>query len=217
MLKKVLKLFAYITATVGLLILVYMLGALIGSLLPVSGKASSSPKTKQLYMSSNGVHLSFILPTGHLSEKIMKQVLTNRQTQFLDFGWGDKEFYTKTPEWADLRAGVALRATFLLGPAAMHVGEHATKRETWFLIKINDEQLNILLRYLENTFDQDAAGNYIRVPAEHYGPNHTFYEAAGSYTLFKTCNEWVNQGLKEMGIKTSVWSPFDKGVLYHLE
>jgi len=45
------------------------------------------------------------------------------------------------------------------------------------------------------------------------GPNG---KTTGSFSLFNTCNVWVNKALKVTGIETSVWSPFDFGVLHHL-
>jgi len=38
----------------------------------------------------------------------------------------------------------------------------------------------------------------------------------GSFSLIKTCNIWVNKALKETGVPTSVWSPFDFCILYYL-
>ena len=44
-----------------------------------------------------------------------------------------------------------------------------------------------------------------------------FYEANGSYHLFRTCNVWTNQVLINAGIKTAIWTPFDSGILAQME
>ena len=41
-----------------------------------------------------------------------------------------------------------------------------------------------------------------------YGKNDAFYEAKGSYSLFYTCNSWVNENLKEVGLKACRWTLF---------
>ncbi len=46
-----------------------------------------------------------------------------------------------------------------------------------------------------------------------YSYNDDFYEALGSFSCFKTCNSWVNSGLKESDIKACLWTPFDFGLL----
>jgi len=39
-----------------------------------------------------------------------------------------------------------------------------------------------------------------------------FFEAAGTYSLFNTCNNWTSQALKQAGIGTHLWTPFTWGV-----
>jgi hypothetical protein len=47
-----------------------------------------------------------------------------------------------------------------------------------------------------------------------YGDNDAFYEAIGSYNLFKTCNTWTNNALKSCGQKACFWTPFESGIFY---
>ncbi|NJO90589.1 MAG: DUF2459 domain-containing protein, partial [Chloroflexia bacterium] len=46
--------------------------------------------------------------------------------------------------------------------------------------------------------------------------SYKYFQAKGKYSLFFTCNNWANRGLKKAGVKNAVWAPFDKSVLYHL-
>jgi hypothetical protein len=43
------------------------------------------------------------------------------------------------------------------------------------------------------------------------------YEAVGSYHAFNTCNLWTNRVFKQIGVKTALWSPFTKDIVYHLD
>ncbi|MCP5062170.1 MAG: DUF2459 domain-containing protein, partial [Ignavibacteriae bacterium] len=46
-----------------------------------------------------------------------------------------------------------------------------------------------------------------------YTPYDDFYEAVGSYSLFNTCNTWVNSAFKECNIKACLWTPYDFGLI----
>ena len=55
-----------------------------------------------------------------------------------------------------------------------------------------------------------------KLDVEGYNSYDSFFEAKGSFSFYRTCNIWVNKALKVIGVKTSIWSPFDFGVLHHL-
>jgi uncharacterized protein (TIGR02117 family) len=87
----------------------------------------------------------------------------------------------------------------------------------WRKIKLCPVQLQQLVTFISNSFLYDASGRITRFDVNKgYGINDSFYDAKGSFSLFKTCNVWVNQALKSADVETSLWSPFDFGVLYHL-
>ncbi|HDR51371.1 MAG TPA: DUF2459 domain-containing protein, partial [Mariniphaga anaerophila] len=83
-------------------------------------------------------------------------------------------------------------------------------------IRLCSWQLDSLNRYIENSFKKNENGHFIQINFEGYNQYDSFYNAKGSFSLFRTCNVWVNVALKEIEVKTSVWSPFDFGVLFHI-
>jgi uncharacterized protein (TIGR02117 family) len=98
----------------------------------------------------------------------------------------------------------------------MHITRLSAAQNTWHKLSICDNQLNKLNRYIQNSFETNSAGKLVKLNVKGYGNNDYFYEAKHSFSLFRTCNYWVNKALKEIEVKTSVWSPFDFGVLFHL-
>ena len=54
------------------------------------------------------------------------------------------------------------------------------------------------------------------IPNAGYKSNDNFYEAKGSYYLFRTCNTWTNDALATAGVRTSVLALFENGILRHL-
>lgn len=138
--------------------------------------------------------------------------------KYISFGWGDKEFYLNTPTWADLKWDMALKALFIPTPSLIHVIYLRNKPELSDLSKkvlITDNQYKILINYIDNSFSKDDNKRYILIKVPYKSTFENYYESNGSYNFINTCNNWTNRGLKLMGVKTAIWAPFDKCVLYH--
>ena len=100
---------------------------------------------------------------------------------------------------------------------AMHITKYQNVHGDWLNVPICLQQLDLLINYLANSFQSDDQDRFIEIKDSGYTTYDTFYEANGNYNCIQTCNHWVNKALKSVKIKTSVWSPFDRGVLYQLE
>ena len=194
----------------------YLAIAVILSLLPTHPVDLECEPNHTIYITTNGVHLDIVIPTEYLNKKLPTQLQVLPNTKYLAFGWGDKQFYLNTPTWSDLTFPVAFRAVFLRSETAMHVTRYRNQYRSWIPLNICSNQLEEMNQYIRNSFETDDNGNIIQLNVKGYGYNDHFYEANGSFSLFTTCNIWVNKALKEIQVKTSVWSPFDFGVLYHL-
>lgn len=194
----------------------YFLAALFLSYLPVIPKDRNCDPNKTIYITSNGVHLDIVLPVSNINKQFISKLEIPEGTQFVSFGWGDKNFYAKTPEWSDLTIPVAFKALFLKSESAMHVTLYRRSYSHWRTVKICDQQLDSLNAYIENSFEKTTDGAIQKSEFPGYTSSDHFYEAKRYFTLFRTCNVWTNNALKEIEVKTSVWSPFDFGVLYHL-
>lgn len=199
------------------LIVIYFLTAAFLSYLPAVPENANCEPDHTIYITSNGVHLDIVLPVANIDESFLSQLHVSANTQFVAFGWGDKNFYAKTPEWSDLTFPVAFKALFLKSEPAMHVTRYHQTYEHWRKVNLCTHQIDSLNHYIENSFEKTETGALQKTDFPGYYNSDNFYEAKGSFTLFKTCNVWTNKALKQTGIKTSVWSPFHFGVLYHLD
>jgi len=156
------------------------------------------------------------LPVKNIDTEFLKMLEILPQTKYVAFGWGDKQFYINTPEWKDLTIKTAFKALFLKSETAMHVTCYRNSFARWRKIKLCSSQLDSLNGYIEKSFQKNTNGSLQKIAVSGYNETDAFYAAKGSFSLFKTCNIWVNKALKVSGVETSVWSPFDLGVLYHL-
>lgn len=189
-------------------------------------KEDDSAEEIAIYILTNGVHTDMVVPVRSAEKDWTKSIeyahiLSNDTTlSYLALGWGDRGFYLETPTWDDLRASTAFKAATGLGKTLIHATFYAqmTEDETCKKIMISKTQYLRLVDYIENSFEQDATNRIIHIQTDAcYGRNDAFYEAKGSYSLFYTCNTWVNEALKISGQKCCIWTPFDKGIFSKYE
>lgn len=65
-------------------------------------------------------------------------------------------------------------------------------------LKINNEQLTILLNYISDTIWRDEKNEH-KILSTKYLKRNYFFKANGDYHLFNTCNTWLAKGLKKAG------------------
>ena len=180
-------------------------------------------KDVTIYILTNGVHTDIVMPLkNELADwrsevKFSNTLSKDTAFNYVAMGWGDKGFYLETPTWADLKASVAFNAAFGLSTSAIHATFYKELKEDSTCVKINisKDQYARLINYVKNSFKPDQQGHYQYIKTNaNYGNNDAFYEAAGSYSLFHTCNTWANNALKSCGQKASFWTPFDTGIFY---
>ena len=199
------------------LVLGYLVAATALSFATTNPKQLSCPEQNQVYLASNGVHLDLIIPRDALPESLETELALPDWVKFLAFGWGDRAFYINTPTWADLKFTTASRALFCKTESAMHVVWISRASPNWTEIALCDIQLQNLTGFVDSTFKRNTLGGLINIHAAGYSNTDLFYEANGNFSCIQTCNNWVNRALKAAQVQTSVWSPFDQGVLYHQE
>lgn len=217
----------YILKTLGIILGIVVVYALLGYLLPfieVSAKDDGEKKEIPVYIYTNGVHTDIVMPVKNdlhdWSAKIPFANTISKKTgyQFVGIGWGDKGFYLDTPTWADLKFSTAFKAAFWLSESAMHCSYYNSMTEAADCkkIMISKKQYADLVKFVDEKFDKDQNGNYILIPTKAvYGDNDAFYDAQGRYSFLNTCNTWANNALKAAGQKAALWTPSDYGIFLH--
>ena len=201
----------------------YALLILVG-LIPVNRGFQETEKGVEVVVYSGAFHSDLILP--------IENSVIDWRTRFspgpksetnavwashMAFGWGDEDFYINTPSWADLKFSTACNALLVPSDTVMHVSYQArprTDQETRG-VRISNEQYKRLVNFINRSFETDEAGEVQLISGVSYGSNDAFYEGAGNYHCFRTCNCWVGQGLQVAGIKTGWFTPLPKTVFLY--
>lgn len=181
----------------------------------------SNAKEIAIYIMTNGVHTDIIVPAVSAEMNWTKEISyqntleADSTYQYLALGWGDKKFYLETQEFSDLKLSNGLRAISGLSTSAMHTTYYKNIREDASCKKIiiSKAQYRQLIDYILNSFKKDETGHLVNVKSSiHYDIGDAFYEAKGSYSIFKTCNTWANAALKACGQRSCLWTIFDTGI-----
>lgn len=177
-----------------------------------------------VYVLDNGAHTDLALPgvnefwdwTGAFPEP---DSLAGRPGPLLViFGWGQREFYLRTKNWADIKPGLLWNSLWG-APAALHVdyargilkeGPDCRK------LLLTKAQYRRLCAFILRHAQTGGRGKPLRIDSPGYGESDAFYEAKGSFSLLNTCNTWTARALRRAGQKSPLWTIFPCFVMYHL-
>ncbi|MES2531034.1 MAG: TIGR02117 family protein [Pseudomonadota bacterium] len=188
---------------------------------PQSVDAVDAAPPIEAYVLSNGVHTDYAFPirstvidwTRVFAPTDAPEVPPD--AEYIAIGWGDREFYLNTPTWADLTVARAFGALSGRNRALLHVTwlRRAQMSRGAYALPLSATQYARLVTHVRTMLPGNVAAP---IAGAHYGREDAFYEALGSYSAIETCNTWTGRGLRQAGIATGRWTPFDLNVVWHL-
>jgi uncharacterized protein (TIGR02117 family) len=223
--KKILKKSGKVFLVFLILIGLYFLFAEIFSSIIVN-KNQNQPIEMAIYISTNGFHTDIVMPVKtemfDWNEKIKFSHTKSKDSvqNFVAVGWGNEDFFINIPSWSELELSIAVKAVLGIGPSAMHTTFLKSINEDEFCrkIELSKSQYIDLVNFIESYFKKDSLEDFINIPTPNtYGNSDAFYEAKGRYTPFFTCNTWANSALKNSGLRSCLWTPFQSGIFKTFE
>lgn len=201
----------------------YGLAALIFAAIAAGRAEEAGSSDIVVYVRGDAVHAEFVFPVRN---RIMDWSRLMPASDFrspptdashVSFGWGQRDFYLRTPRWSDFGLGVGLSALSNREETVLHVYRLSSPSGySWSRsLKVSDGQYRALVDYVLSSYRTEY-GMPRALKGMAYGAGDAFYEAEGKYSLFMTCNEWVNRGLRSAELNAALWSPFSFGVKWAL-
>lgn len=172
----------------------------------------------EIYLLSNEIHTDIAIPVRNevfdwetfIDPKDFKQ----RPSEWIEIGWGDRQFYFEMPTWDKFNLKLGLDALLLPDPAIIHVNyldSHPKNYPSARRIQISYATYKKLVETMRERF-QLKNQKPILIPNKGYTETDNFYESYGSFSLLRTCNVWTAQILGEVGLKRPLWSPTKYGL-----
>lgn len=170
-----------------------------------AGTPAAAEPGVAIFVASNGWHTAIVVPRARVPADAIPEAADFPDAVYLEFGWGDSEYYpARNPT-----IGMALRAALEPTPAVVHMGGLGAHPRAVYPtaevveIEVPADGFARLVAYLGAAF---ARGGADRVGASAPGlyPYSLFYPATGEFHLFNTCNTWTARGLSAAGLAVEV-------------
>jgi uncharacterized protein (TIGR02117 family) len=209
-----------------LMVGLYFMAAVVGSLIPVNGGWREPKDGITIYLHDNGIHTSIIIPCADVGARDNCLFPTehlpnpNYPTRWQMIGWGDREFYLKTPTWGDLDLSVAITAFKGSGHTLVHVDHLERLPQNGIrAVRVSAAAfLRIVSDIMAETLVETDITRYAFKAIKGYGNHDVFYSGRrvkrANYSALYTCNNWISDLLAKAGVKTGYWTPLPFGVMW---
>ena len=197
----------------------YLIAALIGSLVPVNRDWREPAEGTTVYIADNGIHADLIMPVEEQGLDwrplfpASDFAAAGPNARWIAFGSGEKHVYLDTPRWRDIRLRTVWSA-LVGGPRVMHVEYVPSPYYAVRQIRLRPEEYRRLWAAIRADLALDLNGRAERLGHPGYGPADSFYRATGNASAIRTCNAVVARWLRIAGVKTSLWPPFIPGLTW---
>ncbi|MCW3796348.1 TIGR02117 family protein [Sphingomonas sp. BN140010] len=197
----------------------YLLAALVGSLVPLNGAWTEPARGTTVYLRSNGVHVDIVMPAvaqgldwrSYFPRRDFADAPAN--PKWFGFGAGERRVFLETASWADLTPRAAWGAV-AGGERIIHVDRTAEPGADLFAIRLRPEEYRRLWAAVRAQLALSPEGRPLRIDHPGYGPDDAFYLSRGRASALNTCNNWVADKLRLAGVEVSAWSPFAQGLTW---
>lgn len=146
-------------------------------------------------------HTGLVIRRSDLPEGVWPEHQHFDGAEFLEIGWGDREFYQAT----EPTLGLALRAAFGASPSVLHVVAFSDPVGAFFAgseivaIRLSPAGLAALGSFVAVAHARDETGRAIALGPGLYGWSR-FYLGREPYGLPETCNTWTARALRAAGL-----------------
>lgn len=217
---KSLKWLKRLSLLLGAITMVYLFAALMGSIFPANQSWEQPDEGIELFIETNGLHTGIIMPVWTDVHDWTPLVRPEHLENPSDFGshilisWGHEGVYRNAEKWTDLHTRDAISAVFGSDDTLIHI-YHLKHPQAYphyrRPIRVSREEYQIMAKAIESRFVLDQ--RYQSIPSKGYGRTDLFYQSRGHYNALYTCNSWTSDVLRQAGIRTGRWTPFQGGVM----
>ena len=158
----------------------------------------------EVYVVNHGWHTGFVVHASEIQKEIPELTQRFGNAPYIEFGWGDKEFYQAN----EITPDITLKAIFLPTESVLHAVAVSSEADKYFKHSevhkfcLEDLELKSLIDFISNSFYRDESGSILKLNHGIYGDSQ-FYKAKGNFHIFNTCNKWTAKGLESTGMKIS--------------
>jgi uncharacterized protein (TIGR02117 family) len=159
---------------------------------------------RSVFVVHDGWHAALVIKKLDISAAVLPELSDFPYAEHLEFSWGDRDYFPAP----DPGLGLALKAAFWSSGSVLHVVGFNDAIENVFAgaevieIGVSEEAFQRLIKFISDTFSR----SHPAAPAEArpgLSSDGRFYAAEGKFSILRTCNTWVAEGLSSAGLPVS--------------
>lgn len=166
--------------------------------------AENAGPCRAVFIVHNSWHAAIVLAKSDLAEIAMPELVDFPTARFIEFGWGDKDYFP------DPQSGVltAIKAALWSSGSVIHLVGLSDSVENFYRgasiteLRLSETAYRRLADYLDKTFARDRSLGRARAAPGLFSYSY-FYPANGKFSLLRTCNSWVAEALEQAGLPIS--------------
>lgn len=157
-------------------------------------------QTRRIFLVNHGWHAGIVLRRADIPQSSWPKLDAFAHVDYLEIGWGDRDYYTSP----DAGLGLAAKALLLPTSSVLHLVGFYGPPENYFpyseiiIVELSVPGLEKMVRHISTSFSRDTFGSAVPVDHGNYGGGQ-FYASEETYHLCKTCNTWTATILKSAG------------------
>lgn len=169
--------------------------------------AEDGEARKPVYLVSHGWHTGIVVRRADLPAAVWPESEDFPGAEYLEVGWGDRDYYQSRDPGVWLKLKAALWPT----PSVLHIVGFSGPVAGYFphseVIELNLSQRGFerLSGFVHDRFDRNGAARLARLGPGLYGQS-AFYPAREKFHLFNTCNVWTARALRAAGLPVTPYS-----------
>lgn len=157
-------------------------------------------QTKSIFLVSHGWHAGIVIKRVDIRQSEWPRLHAFAHMDYLEIGWGDKDYYTSL----DPGPGLAVKALLLPTSSVLHLVGFRGPPESYFpyseiiWIELSVSGFEQMVHHISKSFSRDESGTAVPLGPGNYGYSR-FYASEETYHLCKTCNTWSATVLQAAG------------------
>lgn len=161
-------------------------------------------QTRTIFLVSHRWHAGIVLKRIDIRQSEWPELHAFTNIDYLEIGWGDKDYYTSS----DPGTGLAAKALLLPTSSVLHLAGFRQPPEIYFpyseiiRIELSVPGFEQMVHRISKSFSRDASGTTVPLGPGKYGYSQ-FYASEETYHLCKTCNSWSATILQTAGCPIS--------------
>lgn len=189
-----------------------LLSILAGCAAPGTDLPTTPDAARVVYVMGHGWHTGLVVRRTDIPDGLWPEHNDFPNAQYLEVGWGDRDFYqAKEPTFS-----LALKAAFQSTASVLHIVGFNVPPEDYFpgsevvAVRLSPQGFEQMVGFIHETYKKDTDGRTMPLGPGWYD-NSKFYLATGTYHLFNTCNTWIAKALRTAGAPVSPASAMTAG------